>query len=79
MAEPIDFEQAQYIWKGEGDVENLPVYQEDGLAISCWELTPEEVKCIVDTGKVWLRVWTNYHPPVNVSGENPWEQEVGDG
>ena len=76
MAEPIDFEQAQARLVGPGDTGPLPVYQADGVSLSCWKLTREEVQYVIDTGKVWLRVWGTPHPPVNVSADDPWHAEA---
>ena len=77
MAEPVRFEQANRTWVGPGDTGDLPVYQEPGLAISCWQLTPEEVKQVAETGQVWLRVYTDHHPAVYVTPEHPWEDNDG--
>ena len=45
--------------------------------ISCWELTPEELKEIAETGQIWLLV-VGGHPPLCIMGEKPdfpeWEK-----
>ena len=77
MAEPVEFEGQNFVWKKSGaDVDDLPVFR-DAVChenISCWQLNPTEIAEVVRTGKVWLHVWGN-HPPVFVGGEYPfvWE------
>lgn len=72
MAEPVEFAEVNTTWYGEGDVAPLPVFRgENGENISCWELTAEEQIEVLQTGKVWLRVW-GYHPAVYVEGTDPF-------
>ena len=77
MAEPIAFEGQNGVLKAQaGDVGDLPVsFDNRGPSaefISCWELSVEEQLEVMRTGKVWLHVWYR-HPPVYVSGHNPFE------
>ena len=74
MAEPVNFDQANIYWYGEGEERPLPVFRDpvDMQNISCWELTAEEQTEVLETGKIWLHVWGN-HPAVYVSGECPFE------
>ena len=52
---------------------DLPVYRDDdGQNVSCWELSAEDIKTILDTGKIWLYVWADSHPPVSVVIEDPF-------
>ena len=72
MAEPLKFDQVNALWYGEGDIAPLPVHQtEDGENISCWELSAEEQIAVLETGRVWLRVW-GQHPAVYVDGVAPF-------
>ena len=75
MAQPLEFPEVNLRLVGEGDTGYLPVHrdQETGVKVSCWELTADELAEISATGKVWLHVWGG-HPPVCVSGEDPFEQ-----
>ena len=77
MADPTKFaEQNGVLRATEEDVGDLPVHLGDGgpalEMISCWELSVEEQLEVMLTGKVWLHVW-HRHPPVYVSGNNPFE------
>ena len=42
---------------------------EEGIE-SCWELTPEEIKQIQETGKVYLYIQGNVVPPVLLTTES---------
>ena len=56
----------------ENSVFNLPVTRytmqtPDGdmdCVMSCWELTPEELKMIEETGKIYIHMSGNTHPPM---------------
>lgn len=72
MAEPVQFAQVNAEWQGPGDIGPLPTHQTDeGENISCWELSAEEQIAVLETGKVWLRVW-GHHPAVYVEGTDPF-------
>ena len=73
MAEPRDFDLANARWYGRGDTGHLPVCDTEGVKISKWELSEEEMAEVASTGVVWLHVWADRHPPVSVSGQNPFE------
>ena len=77
MAQPTRFPEANAVWEGPGDVGDLPAFREDALSISCWELSAEELREVLDTGKVWLHVW-GQHPPVYVTAEQPFEEAWND-
>lgn len=80
MAKPIDFEHANMILKpAQGDedhVSDLPVMRAaTGDAViyySLWMLSKEELEEMQRTGCVWLGVLTSRHPPVKVSGTQPF-------
>lgn len=49
---------------GQEGVETLPAArQPDGVVISCWEFTPEELAYITQHGKIWLSQHT-YNAPL---------------
>ena len=80
MAEPIGFPEVNTEWIGPGDVGPLPTLSGDGFMLSCWILTPEEIEHVQRTGQVWLTVWGDIHPPVNIQAEYPFggvEEEKG--
>ena len=79
MAQPINFPEANFTWKGtpasEGqeEVGDLITYIDEaqGLTLSCWEVSADELNAIIKSGHIWLHVW-GQHPPVFVSGERPF-------
>ena len=74
MAEPRDFPEHNARWWGQGDVGDLPVYQDHEVKISCWRLSWRERIRALLTGDVWLHVWTPVHPAVYVGAEDPFER-----
>ena len=82
MATPVRFKQCNQIAVADG-CDDLPVSivndQDKGMTLitSCWELTPEEIEKIKETGKVWLTCF-NGQPPVMVAGESPFERATGE-
>ena len=62
---PIHFEQENCILKGNSpDVNDLPVYRGGGNVISCWKFPFLKRLRILLTGKVWLVVRGETHPPL---------------
>jgi hypothetical protein len=41
--------------------------------ISCWKLTPEEFEEILRTKRIYLIVYSNIHPVVSITANNPFE------
>ena len=77
MATPVEFPEQNTVWRGSGDVDELPAFldREKGETISRWRLNEKELAEVQKTGVVWLYVWGN-HPPVLIVGQNPgFEQE----
>ena len=75
---PIDFEQANIkIAEKQDEYLTLPAHHdpEQGILTSCWELTPEEIEKVKETGRIYLRQWTFNEPmqPILPSVENPLE------
>lgn len=51
------------------NVEPLPVIEVHGGHLSCWEVTPEQLEQIRQTGRVYLWVGGTEHPPVGLITE----------
>lgn len=72
---PIKTETTNAVYTLEG-CNDLPVTKyinevnnEEGVE-SCWELTPDEIKQIQETGKVYLYIQGNVVPPVLLTTES---------
>ena len=74
---PIEFEGSNVVYG-----ENQPEYQplpalkrkgNSGEIVTCWELSPDELKQIQETGKIWVSMLTFGQPlqPVLVSVDKP--------
>ena len=76
--EPIKFDGANIVF-GANQPEYRPLPAERvgnavvGQINTCWELTPEELKTIAETGRIWLSVLTFGQPlqPVLLSATKP--------
>lgn len=70
---PINFKGANVVFgANQPEYQSLPAKKkENGEIWTCWELSPEEIKTIQETGKVWLSVLTFNQPlqPVLLSTE----------
>lgn len=81
MATPIQFPEANTAWKGweadeyRDEVGDLPSYRDDAGSVSCWKMTWRERLAILFTGRAWLHVFGELHPPVYVGGEYPFEDD----
>ena len=53
------------VWRGANDLGAAVV-------VSCWKVTPEELREIEKTGRVWLVVLGQTMPPVVVLGTSPF-------
>lgn len=62
-----------------GSCGDLPVLTtKEGCNISCWQFTKEELHTIVrNKGVVWLMVWGQGHPPVDITADKPFKMEEG--
>jgi hypothetical protein len=52
------------------------------VVVSCWRLTPEDLKQVAKTGCIWFQSWGHTHPPVVVRAEpliHPGGQPVEEG
>lgn len=75
--QPLNFEGANIVY-GAKQPEYIPLPAEyrggkSGEILTCWELTPEELQRIQETGKIWVGVLTFGQPlqPLVVSVEKP--------
>ena len=77
MAKFADFPESNVLMKGDGDqIGDLKVYTDNTQFVSCWELSSDEIQTILETGKVWLYILGDRHPPVYVTGLSPFERPV---
>lgn len=51
----------------------LPAYRGKGQIVSCWELSPEEIKTLQDNGgRIWLGICSSVQPPVYLTVTSPF-------
>ena len=75
---PINFDVANVVY-GENQPEYIPLpaervgKPETGQINTCWELSPDELKQIQETGKIWVSLLTFGLPlqPVFISVDKP--------
>lgn len=81
--QPLKFDTANVVFAAnQPEYEPLPAEYRGGKSgeiLTCWELSPDELKRIQETGKIWLAVLTFGQPlqPVYLSVEKPdlWDNE----
>lgn len=72
---PVKTETCNAVYKLEG-CQDLPVTKyinkenNEGGVESCWELTPDEIKQIQETGKIYLYIQGGIVPPVLLTTES---------
>lgn len=61
---PIEFNEQNCVYaKDQPEYTPLPVFKnEEGDVISCWELSDDEIKQIVESKKLWISVKTFNKP-----------------
>ena len=75
--QPLKFEGANIVYAAkQREYQPLPAEYRGGKSgeiLTCWELTPEELQRIQETGKIWVGVLTFGQPlqPLYVSVEKP--------
>ena len=73
--EPVEFEQQNTVYaKDQPEFLPLPAYVNAEETISCWKLTPDEIKKISETGILWLRQ-VNFGRPLQAQAptvDTPW-------
>jgi hypothetical protein len=58
-------------WTDE-ECSSLHVFTDGQVCVSCWELSEEEKKELLETGKIWLMVWSGQtQPPVCLTTKKP--------
>lgn len=82
MASPVQFDGANTLMRapdGAENVQDMYVFRNAHAAVSCWELSPEEIAEISRTGKVFLSVLMGgAQPPVYVGSEDAVRSVVVD-
>ena len=74
MANPVPFRESNLILHGpqgvdDPDVLTIEARRLEGCVVTCWQLSPEDVAEMVETGGViWVSVWGNSMPPMMVTG-----------
>lgn len=75
--EPKKFNEANIVFgANQPEYKPLPaqiVKGRSGQVLTCWKLSPDELRRIQETGELWLSVLTFNQPlqPVNLSTEKP--------
>lgn len=64
---PVTFDGVNIVYgEGQKECQPLPAQRKEndphGEMITCWELSPEEMEQVKETGKVWLSVYTFNQP-----------------
>jgi len=60
---PIEFpEQNTVFAKDQPEYQPLPALVDKQQVISCWELSDDEIKTILETKKIWLSLMTYGYP-----------------
>ena len=78
MSWPVDFKESNFVWKGWPEAEgrekvlDLPAYRGEGQTISYWGLSWIERVRVLLSGRVWLHVIGEVHPPVYINTEKPF-------
>lgn len=82
MGTPTRFDGANTLMKapdGAENVQDMFVFRNIHAAVSCWELSPEEIEEISRTGRVYLSVLMGgAQPPVYVGSEDTVRSVVVD-
>lgn len=72
---PIEFDGANCVYgKNQPEYQPLPAHRtDDGTVTTCWELSPEELKQVQETGVIWLSMLTFNQPlqPILLQVEKP--------
>lgn len=71
---PIDFAESNFTWKGDGDqISDLPVLKTPLGSYSCWRLSAEDIRTLLETGCIWVGIGGTAHPPVLITVNEPTE------
>lgn len=70
MAAPVDFPGSNVILRPppgrEGDVLPVHAWRNGRLVVTCWELSVDELRAIVDSGRLYVSVMGETMPPLYV-------------
>ena len=73
--EPINFDGANCVYgKDQPEYMPLPAHKdENGVVLTCWKLSPEDMQRIQETGVIWLEMLTFNKPlmPVRLDSVKP--------
>ena len=76
---PIETKETNMVFtlEGCGDLPAVAAHDENGVnyIISAWEITPEELEKVKETGIIYLSVVGTQIPPVALLVENPMIEE----
>lgn len=72
---PINFDGANCVYgKDQPEYMPLPAHKdENGVVLTCWKLSPEDIQRIQETGVIWLEMLTFNEPlqPVRLDSQKP--------
>lgn len=70
-----------FVAEGCGDLPAVKAHDENGVnyIISAWEISPEELKKLQETGIIYLSVIGQTLPPVFLTADNPVEEGADNG
>lgn len=71
---PKDFPEKNMTFVAEGCLD-LPAYKGDGVIVTAWELTEEELDILTRTRTVYLMVVGQGTPPVSLMAEYPFKDK----
>lgn len=71
---PVDFQESNFVYKGStAEVGDLHVLRTESAAYSRWLLSAEDVRDILTSGHIWIRVLGQEHPAISIMAEEPAE------
>ena len=76
---PVEFNECNVIYaKEQSEYIPLPACKIEGLVITCWELSTDEIEKITSTGKLWISMLTFNHPlqPILPTVDAPFTEET---
>jgi hypothetical protein len=62
MGKPVDFEGTNVVFgppEGRDDVGTVRAFRNKACVVVCWELTPDELREIVETGRIYISQMSN--------------------
>jgi len=70
---------AKFVAEGFGDLYGTAAHDENGVPyiITAWEIPPEDLKKLNETGIIYLSIVGQSVPPVLLEADNPLDAEEG--